>query len=195
VRTIVEGILEFARSGARPSSGSADVAEVLDGVLAELAPEAEGARVQLHVPPFERASSPAEIRRGAPRAVRLTSPERVKVATSPGVLTSVVSNLVRNAIKYMGDSPTRSISVCVLARRRSVLFEVCDTGPGVKPELHGYIFEPYARVDGTGVPGIGLGLATVKRFVTAHGGSVGVRSPASPETGAGAVFWFDLPRA
>ena len=40
-------------------------------------------------------------------------------------------------------------------------------------------------------PGLGLGLATVKRIVETHGGAVGVES----HTGAGCRFWIDLPRA
>ena len=39
--------------------------------------------------------------------------------------------------------------------------------------------------------GLGLGLATVKRIVETHGGSVGVESRA----GAGCRFWMELPRA
>jgi hypothetical protein len=50
------------------------------------------------------------------------------------------------------------------------------------------------RADRTGQPGLGLGLATVKRRATAHAGGrakqavVGVDSSA-----AGCVFWFELP--
>ena len=47
------------------------------------------------------------------------------------------------------------------------------------------------RGKGTGQPGIGLGLATVKRMVQAHGGTVGVCS----EIGRGSTFFFDLPEA
>ena len=54
-----------------------------------------------------------------------------------------------------------------------------------------YSIEPYRRAPGTEKPGLGLGLATVRRLVQAYGGTVGVRR-ASPH---GAIFWFDLPRA
>ncbi len=53
------------------------------------------------------------------------------------------------------------------------------------------IFEPYVRGTATDKPGLGLGLAAVKRFAETHGGRVGVRS----EPGAGSAFWFGLPRA
>jgi nitrogen fixation/metabolism regulation signal transduction histidine kinase len=57
--------------------------------------------------------------------------------------------------------------------------------------LPSVIFEPYRRGPGPTQPGLGLGLATVKRLVLAHGGRLGVRNAPS----GGAVFWFDLPRA
>jgi signal transduction histidine kinase len=171
VRLIVEGILEFARSGAKPgpSSDRADVREVVAGAMSELGQQAESANVALSAEPIPPA----------------------RVACSPAVLTSILSNLVRNAIKYMGESCTRRVTVRVTARRQRVMFEVEDTGPGVPEALHSYVFEPYARAPGSKQPGLGLGLATVKRFVLAHGGLVGVR--AAP--GGGAVFWFELPRA
>jgi signal transduction histidine kinase len=69
--------------------------------------------------------------------------------------------------------------------------EIEDTGPGVSPGLEDAIFEPYRRGPVATQPGLGLGLATVKRLVIAHGGRLGVRNAPS----GGAVFWFELPRA
>jgi signal transduction histidine kinase len=65
-----------------------------------------------------------------------------------------------------------------------------DTGPGIPPNKKSILFEPYVR-GSANEPGIGLGLATVKRLAEAHGGRVGVESA----LGSGSTFWFELPKA
>jgi signal transduction histidine kinase len=112
-----------------------------------------------------------------------------EVACAPGVLVSVVSNLVRNAIAHMGEATSRRVVLRCAPAERRVRFEVEDTGPGLPAGFADLAFQPYVRGPSSGAPGIGLGLATVKRLVEAHGGAVGVRSV----TGAGALFWFELP--
>jgi signal transduction histidine kinase len=102
----------------------------------------------------------------------------------------MVTNLMRNAVKYMSDSAVKRITVRVVPRKNAVRIEVEDTGPGVPDGLQTKIFEPYVRAEGVTQPGLGLGLATVKRFCEAHGGDVGVRS----QPGQGSVFWFTLPK-
>jgi signal transduction histidine kinase len=170
VRRIVDGLLAFARAGARPVEGDvASVREVVDDLCGELSAAADEAHIDLNI----------DIR-GAPR-----------VATSPGVLTSVISNLAWNAIKYMGDSPVRTISIRAEGGAETVCLEVIDTGPGITPGSEERIFEPYVRDRHADVAGMGLGLATVKRTVTAHGGKVGVES----RPGVGSRFWVDLPAA
>jgi signal transduction histidine kinase len=77
----------------------------------------------------------------------------------------------------------------VQARGERVRFEIADTGPGIPEHLFVGIFEPYVRGPTSGQPGIGLGLATVKRITQMHGGEVGVQST----FGRGSVFWFELP--
>jgi len=55
-----------------------------------------------------------------------------------------------------------------------------DTGPGIPEELGERIFKAFVRGAGADRPGSGLGLATLKRLVTGHGGNVGFRSRAVP---------------
>lgn len=87
--------------------------------------------------------------------------------------------------------PVRRIEVRALDRGDRVKVEVEDTGPGLSPDIEARVFDAYSRSRSTTQPGIGLGLATVKRLAQAHGGTVGVRSV----LGSGCTFWFELPRA
>ncbi|HET7824823.1 MAG TPA: ATP-binding protein [Anaeromyxobacter sp.] len=170
VRTIVDGLLQFARAGARPSPGArALLAAVVDDVAGGVRPAAERAGVELRVEPLPPAA----------------------VACSPGVLTSLVSNLVHNAIKYAGVRAGASITVRARDARDAVRVEVEDTGPGIPPDALQDIFLPYVRGPTGGRDGLGLGLATVRRLAEAHGGRAGVRSV----LGEGSTFWFELPRA
>jgi signal transduction histidine kinase len=103
-----------------------------------------------------------------------------------------VGNLVRNAITHMGTSETRVVCVRSVPAgdRTPVRIEVDDTGPGIPPTLGERVFDPFVRGEDAGA-GTGLGLATVRRFVRAHGGEVGFRGQA----GRGTTFWLELPRA
>jgi signal transduction histidine kinase len=166
---IVQDLLEFSRAGARPDpTATADLKMVLDDVVEGLRLEALAAHVQ----------------------VRCHVSDSCTVACSPGVLTSLVSNIVRNAVKHMGDSALRRVDVGVvdLGDRRRV--EVADTGPGIAPALKNRIFEPFVRGE-TASSGVGLGLATVRRLAEAHRGHADFRS----EPGRGSVFWFEIPVA
>ncbi|GAC1603686.1 MAG: hypothetical protein NVS4B10_16340 [Myxococcales bacterium] len=114
------------------------------------------------------------------------------MACSTGALLSVLGNLLRNALKYIGDGDRRLVTLRVAAGRGRVRIEVEDTGPGIPAEsLDAKVFHAYVRGPGAAQPGIGLGLATVQKLVLAHGGAVGVK--AAPA--GGALFWVELPRA
>jgi signal transduction histidine kinase len=169
VGQLVDGLLVFARAGASPEHGEqTNVQQVLDGVVEEMLPVAQEKQIELRV----QESRPTVI------------------ACSPGVLTSLVSNLVGNALKYMGDAPVRKVDVRVRQVGHSVRVEVQDTGPGIPRELREKIFLPYVRGAESSVPGMGLGLATVRRLAEAHGGAVGVGNIES-----GSLFWFEIPGA
>jgi signal transduction histidine kinase len=168
VQQLVEGLLMFARSGARPDPDSAcEVDAVLATVVADSADAAAEAGIELVV----GAAEPARVR------------------CSVGVVTSVAQNLVRNAIKYIGPASVRRVEVRVKAVGPMARLEVEDTGPGIPEEIQKTLFEPFVRGPNEQASGTGLGLATVKRLVESHGGRVGVESTA----GAGSLFWAELP--
>jgi signal transduction histidine kinase len=110
------------------------------------------------------------------------------VACGPGVLTSITTNLVSNALKFTGHAPLRRVTISARRVRNDVQLEVSDTGPGLAPELREKVFEPHVRA-ASAEPGFGLGLATVKRLVEVHSGRVGVESSAE----GGCRFWVRLP--
>jgi signal transduction histidine kinase len=168
-RQMVHGIFHFARSGARPAAGAhtslrAGVRAAVDDLLAADLPSAP--------------------------LVQIEPLEDCEVACDEAVLGVMLSNLLSNAEKYTRDSPVHRISVRARVTADKVRVEVQDTGPGLPPGIEHSIFEPYVRAPGVTQPGLGLGLATVKRFADAHGGAVGVLRGE-----AGTVFWFELPRA
>jgi signal transduction histidine kinase len=170
VSMIVDELLRFARSGAQPAPGErADIARVLESVRDELAPDAEQRGVTLRFEP-------------APQ---------VEVACGEGAMLVVIHNLVRNAIKYIGDGPHRLVVTRAVVAAQSVRLSVQDSGPGLPAGMEQAVFAPYVRAPGTREPGIGLGLATVKRIVESRRGRVGVWS----EPRKGATFWVDLPLA
>ena len=170
VECLVDDLLEFARSGTtKEAGGCAPLQIAMDGVLAETADLAATLSVELRVEPSPDAAA----------------------ACGPGVLASILSNLVRNAIRYVDGGVEKRVTVRCREVGRVIRLEVEDTGKGVPPGLGETIFEPYVR--GTHArEGLGLGLATVKRLATAHGGSVGV---VSNDGGGNTLFWVELPAA
>jgi signal transduction histidine kinase len=168
-RQMVHGIFNFARSGARPPAGArsslvAGVRMAVDELLAGDLP--------------------------SPPIVLVEPFEECEVACDEAVLGVILSNLLSNAEKYTRDSPVRRITVRARVTAHGAHIEVVDTGQGLPPGIEHSVFEPYVRAPGVTQPGLGLGLATVKRLVDSHGGAVGVRRA---ETGT--AFWFELPRA
>jgi signal transduction histidine kinase len=168
-RDIASSIYEFARSGAVPTSGQrAPLRATIDAAVEDLL-EAEARR---------------------PPEVIVESIEDCDVSCETGVLLSMLSNVLSNAAKFSSESPERRISIRAITAGDRARIEIEDTGPGIPEGFESAIFDPYVRAPGVAQPGLGLGLATVKRYAAAHGGAAGAR-----RDGRGLVVWFELPRA
>ena len=95
----------------------------------------------------------------------------------------LVYNLVENAIKY--NHPLGQVTVTAYQRNKHVYLSVEDTGSGIPKELRERVFEPFFRVDKSRsreLGGVGLGLALVHEIVSAHDGTITVRSNPSGGT-------------
>lgn len=110
---------------------------------------------------------------------------------SPVHLTSVVYNLLDNALKYSREIP--EIEVRLLATADKLTLTVKDLGIGISPEYRKKIFEKFFRVptgDVHNIKGYGLGLSYVESVVKSHKGTIEVES----EPGSGSSFIIILPK-
>ena len=106
-------------------------------------------------------------------------------------LTLVFSNLLENAVDAMGSAG--QIEINGRSSKDWVEVDVCDSGPGIAPELHERIFElSYSARRGARSGRLGFGLWWVKTWMTRLGGSIAVQSDGG---GSGARFTLRLPRA
>ncbi|HEY2165433.1 MAG TPA: ATP-binding protein [Gemmatimonadaceae bacterium] len=112
------------------------------------------------------------------------------VAADRSRVVQVLSNLLRNAIKFTPRDGR--IEICAEARDRNVVFSVTDTGLGIGAEKQARVFDRYWQASaGARQRGAGLGLSIAKGIVEAHGGRIWVRSV----PGEGSEFAFTIPQA
>ncbi|MCV7152743.1 HAMP domain-containing histidine kinase [Mycobacterium pyrenivorans] len=125
---------------------------------------------------------------------------RMEVFDGPGTpevlgdearLRQVLSNLVANALQHTPE--TAGVIVRVGTEADATVLEVCDEGPGMRPDDAQRIFERFYRADSSRTRasgGTGLGLSIVDSLVHAHGGKVSVTTA----PGYGSRFRVTLPR-
>jgi PAS domain S-box-containing protein len=111
------------------------------------------------------------------------------VAVDARRIGQVVSNLVRNAIKF--TPPEGSIRISAHQEDQQIVVSVTDTGPGIPQEHLLKIFDRFWSIPGTKNKGSGLGLSIAKGIVEAHGGKIWAES----SLGKGSNFLFTLPMA
>jgi len=104
----------------------------------------------------------------------------------PAALKQVLLNLFINAQQAQPDGG--ELMVRTMRRAGRALIQVSDTGVGIPPERLGDIFRPYHS---SRAGGFGLGLATARKIVEAHHGTIAVHS----EPGKGTSFTIEIPLA
>ena len=163
---VIEALLQLARSTASEldiqrcdlSLMAAEVVEVLRGTIA--APDLE-----VHIQPGLLAEA------------------------DPALLDSVLQNLLGNALKYSSRTVGATVHFGQETSGGEHRFFVRDNGAGFDMARAGTLFGTFQRFHADkDFPGTGVGLATVRRIITRHGGRIWAES--APQQGA--VFYFTL---
>ncbi|MCL8027068.1 sensor histidine kinase [Nocardioides bruguierae] len=162
MQVLIEDLLAYARLGGDLRRTTVDLDSVLQEVLADLASALADADVHAEALPV--------------------------VHGDRSQLRAVLQNLLANSAKFHAAGERARIEVRSESLGDLVRIEVVDHGLGVPEEDRSRVFEPLARAH-EDVAGSGIGLATVRRIVDAHRGSIGI----TETPGGGTTVWVELP--
>ncbi len=113
---------------------------------------------------------------------------------APNFIRQIATNLVGNAIKFTAGGGEVLLGAELIESTSSDAkwrIFVRDTGIGIAPERHQFVFESFAQADGSTTRkygGTGLGLTICRQLTTLMGGEIGVKS----EPGIGSEFWVEI---
>jgi len=171
MKALIADLLDFARI----QSGTFSIVPSTDSLSGVVMPVLDRIRVQ------------AEARQ---QTLEVDLPSTLpQVAVDAHRIAQVVSNLVRNAIKFTPREGT--IRISARQQDQQIVVAVTDTGPGIPQEHLSRIFDRYWQAPGTTKKGTGLGLSIAKGIVEAHRGTIWAES----QLGMGSSFLFTLPLA
>lgn len=162
---IIRHLREFVTRGST-DKGPEDIKKLVEeaGALALVGSRERGVRSEFHFSP----------------STDLVFADRVQIQ-------QVLTNLMRNAIEAMKESPRRELDVrTVRTDGKMMTVEVADTGPGIADDIAGQLFQPFVT---TKANGMGIGLSISRRIIKSHGGDLSYRR----NEAGGATFTFMLP--
>ncbi len=113
-----------------------------------------------------------------------------EVKGDPALLRVVMVNLISNAAKFSSNSKMPEVTIGSIKSENDKTIFVKDNGVGFDMNYYEKLFGVFQRLHNVeDFPGTGIGLATIKKIITKHGGKVWANS----KEGQGATFFFSLP--
>ncbi|UPZ14417.1 PAS domain-containing sensor histidine kinase [Flavobacterium humidisoli] len=123
------------------------------------------------------------------KIVTIPNTEVTLVKLDKNLLKNCIINLVSNAIKYSGEETEIELFTSINAS--TITINIKDNGIGIPEEDHEHLFEAFFRAHNTAnLPGTGLGLHIVSRYVSLMNGTISFESAINK----GTLFTIELPR-
>ena len=123
------------------------------------------------------------------RKLSLTIEEGIIVQVDNHLIRIAMTNLLHNAFKFTGKKENPQIIFGIKQIENEKVFYVSDNGVGFNMEYAGKLFSPFQRLHTLKeFPGTGIGLVTVHRIISRHGGRIWTEA----KEGQGATFCFTL---
>lgn len=116
----------------------------------------------------------------------------VEISADERRFRQLIVNLISNAVKF-NKLNGKIMVVAYVNENNDFVFEVSDTGDGIRKRDYGKIFDFFSQVNRNHLKrqqGSGVGLALCKKIVEAHGGDIGFKS----KLNSGSTFWFTIPQ-
>jgi light-regulated signal transduction histidine kinase (bacteriophytochrome) len=131
-----------------------------------------------------------DLRRDDPgRAIEVVIIDEARARGDAQLLRAALVNLLGNAWKFTSKSAQPKIELGCDRRDGVTTYYVRDNGAGFDMAYAHKLFAPFQRLhEQSEFEGTGIGLATVHRIITRHGGKLWAESA----PGRGATFWFTL---
>lgn len=122
--------------------------------------------------------------------IQFTVEPNLTVNADITLFTSLLRNLLENALKFSSKKPEINISVGTISGTETPALYVRDNGDGFDMRYADRLFGPFQRMHTQKeFSGTGIGLATAQRIVHRHGGRIWVES----EKGVGTTVFFSMP--
>lgn len=165
----------------------------MDRLIDDLLALSRVGRVEMHYGPVDLTALAetvaAELKEAEPsRSVEFLIEEGMTAYGDKNLLMIVLENLIGNAWKFTKNQPGAVIEIGEERREGRPVYFVRDNGAGFDATYVYKLFVPFQRLHGAEFEGTGIGLATVKRIIHRHDGSIW----AEGEVDKGAVFYFTL---
>ncbi|MDP4273556.1 MAG: GAF domain-containing protein [Bacteroidota bacterium] len=123
------------------------------------------------------------------RKINFTVKGDLKVHADEGLIKIALYNLLNNAVKFTGNHPEANIELGVEQQDGRKVYYVRDDGAGFDMSYASRLFTPFQRLHSEQqFKGSGIGLATVNRIISRHGGEIWAVSNVEE----GATFYFTL---